>query len=62
MNPLKLIGMTYRLGANPQKHNQADCLSLTSTVLTWYGIDVPVPKRSWYRRLKRDDYGFSQKN
>jgi hypothetical protein len=48
--------MSYRLGATPRKHGQSDCLSLASTVLQWYGIDVPKPKRDWYRRLRNDDY------
>ena len=56
MNPLKLIGLPYRLGACPEKHGAADCLSLSRTILAWYGIDTPDPERSWYRRLKREDY------
>ena len=56
MNPIHLIGMPYRVGATPAKHGQGDCLSLASTVLRWYGIDVPKPRRDWYRRLRNDDY------
>lgn len=55
MNPAKLIGLPYRLGANPADHGAADCLSLCRSVLEFYGIDTPEPKRSWYRRLKRGD-------
>ena len=43
MEPIKLIGMQYRLGANPVEHGAADCLSLCRTVLAFYGIDTPEP-------------------
>ena len=56
MKPEQLIGMPYRLGANPIKHGAADCLSLACTVLNYYGIPTPEPKRSWYKRLKRGEY------
>ena len=58
MNPFQLIGMPYRLGADPVKHGKADCLSLTRTVLAHYQIASPNPTRDWYRRLKRKDYGI----
>lgn len=47
--------MGYRLGAIPSVHGMGDCLSLACAVLTWYGIEVPMPKRDWYRRLRRGD-------
>jgi len=56
MNPELLLGMKYRLGSNPAVHGTADCLSLARTVLGWYGIATPEPKRDWYRRLRRNDY------
>ena len=55
MNPIELIGMPYRLGANPTEHGAADCLSLARTVLSHYNITSPEPKREWYRRLRRGD-------
>ena len=62
MDPIKLIGMQYCLGANPVDHGAADCLSLCRTVLASYGIDTPKPKRSWYRRLRRGDTDVFAKN
>ena len=58
MNPYQLIGLPYRLGADPEKHGAADCLSLSRAILRWYGIDTPAPERSWYRRLKQNDYSI----
>ena len=54
--PAQLIGMKYRLGADPERHGKADCLSLTRHVLGTYGIQAPAGNRSWYRRLLRNDY------
>ena len=54
----KLIGLPYRLGANPEKHNAADCLTLARAVLHHYGIATPEPTRDWYRRLHRKDYSI----
>ena len=56
MTPYQLIGLPYRLGAIPDKHQAADCLSLARAVLAHYGIDSPAPTRNWYRRLRRGDY------
>ncbi len=56
MKPHELIGLPYRLGADPIKHGAGDCLSLCRTVLKSYGINSPNPKRSWYKRLKKKDY------
>ena len=56
IEPTELIGLPFRLGANPEKHGAADCLSMSKAVLHWCGIDSPEPTRSWYRRLKRKDY------
>ena len=53
--PVDLIGIPYRLGADPIKHGATDCINLCRTVLTWYGIEAPVPARSWYRRLHAGD-------
>ena len=58
MNPYQLIGLPYRLGADPEKHGAADCLSLSRAILKWYGIDSPDPARSWYRRLRKGDYSI----
>ena len=55
IHPHDLIGMKYRLGANPEKHGAADCLTLARAVLAWHGIDSPEGQRSWYRRLRRGD-------
>ena len=54
--PYRLIGLPYRLGAVPEKHGAADCLSLATAVQSWHGIEMPTPQRSWYRRLRRKDY------
>ena len=56
MNPAKLIGLPYRLGADPEKHNAADCLTLARAILRHQGIGTPEPTREWYRRLRRKDY------
>ena len=56
IEPWKLIGLPYRLGADPERHGAADCLSMSRAVLHWAGIPTPEPKRSWYRRLKKLDY------
>ena len=58
MKPHQLIGLPYRLGADPEKHKAGDCLSLCRTVLKSYGISSPDPKRSWYRRLRKKDYSI----
>ena len=56
IEPYKLIGLPYRLGANPEKHGAADCLSMSRAVLDWCGIETPNPTRHWYRRLRQGDY------
>ena len=56
MKPHQLIGLPYRLGADPVKHNAGDCLSLVRTVLANYGFTVPKGERDWYRRLRKKDY------
>ena len=58
MKPYKLIGLPYRLGADPVRHGAGVCLSLCRTVLKSYGISSPEPERSWYRRLKKKDYSI----
>ena len=58
MKPHQLIGLPYRLGADPVKHNAGDCLSLIRTVLANYGFTVPKGERDWYRRLKKKDYSI----
>ena len=58
MKPHQLIGLPYRLGADPEKHKAGDCLSLVRTVLANYGFTVPKGERDWYRRLKRKDYSI----
>ena len=55
IHPYDLIGLKYRLGASPEKHGAADCLTLAKAVLTFNGVETPEPKREWYRRLKRGD-------
>jgi len=56
MKPHQLIGLPYRLGADPIKHHAADCLSLARTVLKHYGIKSPEPTRDWYRRVRKKDF------
>ena len=56
MKPHQLIGLPYRLGADPVKHGAGDCLSLCRTVLKSYGISSPDTKLSWYLRLRKKDY------
>lgn len=55
---LDLIGLPYRLGAEPDKHKAADCLTLSKYILKTYGIDTPDGCRDWYRRLRRKDYSI----
>ena len=55
MHPYELIGLPYRLGAIPEKHGAADCLSLAKAVLAFQGVATPEPTREWYRRIKRGD-------
>ena len=55
---LELIGLPYRLGAEPDRHCAADCLTLSRHVLRTYGIDTPTANRSWYRRLRNKDYSI----
>ena len=52
--------MSYRLGADPERHGATDCLHLVCSVLRWQGIEVPTPERSWYRRLRRGDTSIFQ--
>ena len=58
MKPHQLIGLPYRLGADPVRHKAGDCLSLVRTVLANYGFIVPQGQRDWYRRLRRKDYSI----
>tara|TARA_R100000734_G_C3314886_1_gene106624 strand:- start:1343 stop:1738 length:396 start_codon:yes stop_codon:yes gene_type:complete len=58
IEPYQLIGLPYRLGAVPEKHGAADCLTLSKAVLAWYGIESPCPTRSWYKRLRAQDYSI----
>ena len=58
MRPDQLIGLPYRLGADPIKHGAGDCLSLARTVLATYGFTVPKGKRDWYRKLRKKDYSI----
>ena len=58
MKPHQLIGLPYRLGADPEKHKAGDCLSLVRTVLGNYGFSVPKGERDWYRRLRKKDYSI----
>jgi cell wall-associated NlpC family hydrolase len=58
VKPHQLIGLPYRLGADPEKHKAGDCLSLVRTVLANYGFTVPKGERDWYRRLRKKDYSI----
>ena len=58
MTPFDFIGLPYRLGANPEQHKAADCLTLSKAVLKHYGIKSPCPTRDWYRRLRKNDYSI----
>ena len=58
MRPDQLIGLPYRLGADPVTHGAGDCLSLVRTVVANYGFTVPKGKRDWYRRLRKKDYSI----
>ena len=58
MKPHQLIGLPYRIGADPEKHKAGDCLSLVRTVLANYGFTVPKGQRDWYRRLRKKDYSI----
>ncbi len=54
-DPADLIGLPYRLGAEPARHGATDCINLCRWVLGWHGIEAPVPARNWYRRLHAGD-------
>lgn len=56
--PWQLIGMGYRLGADPFIHGRTDCLGLSRAVLAHYGIESPAASRSWYRRCKAGDWAI----
>ena len=56
MKTAMLLGLPYRLGANPDQHKAADCVSLAGEVIRNYGIDFPLQNRDWYRRLRKKDY------
>ena len=56
MKPHQLIGLPYRLGADPEKNGAVDCLHLAKTVLANYGIKTPEPTRDWYRRVRKKDF------
>ena len=58
MRPDQLIGLPYRLGADPATHRAGDCLSLVRTVVANYGFTVPKGERDWYRRLRKKDYSI----
>ena len=58
MRPDQLIGLPYRLGADPVTHGAGDCLSLVRTVVANYGFIVPKGERDWYRRLRKKDYSI----
>ena len=58
IQPHQLVGMPYRLGADPERHGMVDCLSLARAVLKWQGIETPNPSRQWYRRLRRGDHAI----
>lgn len=55
IHPYNLIGLPYRLGADPERHGAADCLSLAKAVLAYQGVATPEAQRGWYRRLRRGD-------
>ena len=57
----EIIGMRYRLGASPEEHGKADCLSMCRTVLSSYNISTPA-QRDWYRRLRRGITACSKKS
>ena len=56
MKTALLLGLPYRLGANPDQHKAADCASLAGQVIRNYEIDFPLQNRAWYRRLRKKDY------
>ena len=60
MKPLELIGLPYRLGAQPGIHGAGDCYSVAAHVIEYLRLDAPRPTRDWYRRLKRGDYQVFQ--
>lgn len=56
MNPIEVIGRPYCLGGDFVNREGGDCVALGRLVLTHYGMEAPVPQRSWYRRLRKGDY------
>ena len=55
---LELIGLPYRLGATPDQHRAADCLTLSRHILATYGIETPEGCRDWNRRVRKKDYSI----
>ena len=53
--PADLIGLPYKLGADPFKHGATDCVNLCRAVLSFAQIITPSPTKDWYRRLRRGD-------
>ena len=58
--PVDLIGLPYKLGADPFLHGATDCVNLCRAVLQFQGINTPVPTREWYRRLRRGNSAVFQ--
>ena len=58
MKPHQLIGLPYRLGAEPEKHHAVDCLTLTISVLNFYGIKFLKREKEWYKRYLRKDFSI----
>lgn len=55
MHPYDLIGLPYRLGADPERHGATDCINLARAVLRHHKVSAPEPQRSWYRRYRKGD-------
>ena len=55
IHPYDLIGLKYRLGADPERHGAADCVTLARAVLRHHNVITPEPQRAWYRRLRKGD-------
>jgi hypothetical protein len=60
IHPYELIGLPYRLGATPDNHGAADCLSIFRIVMAFQGVPTPEPKRDWYRRIRKGDTSVFQ--
>lgn len=50
---MKYVGLPYRLGADPEDGEAADCIRLVLRVLVMGGLEAPPVERKWYNHLAK---------